>query len=206
MPRRLNATVTPPDFVFRQTGNGMIFKPLTPYAEKVTMGLLKTPRPEMFFLEPEESADFVDTMVEAGFRFKFDRALKQDQRMTNPWLAYGWVLPDGRYVPVVGEKDHPSIAASIMRIKNKAQAFRRALAKRWIRVGEATIQLPSPPDDSAFLRARDHVRETSPANEDWDIRIEWWAGKDVVSYKVPILEFMEMDGIGDLRRYPKAVW
>lgn len=128
--------------------------------------------------------------------------------MPNPWLAYGWVLPDGQYVPVDGQKhqDHKGVAAKIMRMRNKEQAFRRALDNRWIRVGEATIQLPSPPDDSAFLRAVDHVRETSPADQDWDIRIEWWVGNNVLSYKVPILEFMEMDGIGDLSRYPKEVW
>ncbi|RPJ85711.1 MAG: hypothetical protein EHM13_00275 [Acidobacteria bacterium] len=128
------------------------------------------------------------------------------RKMPNPWLAHGWVLPDGRYVPVVQRKDHKSVAASILRIHDKGKAFNRALRERWVRVGEATIQLPSPPDDSAFRRAVDHVRETSPADQDWEIRIEWWVGKQVVSYAVPILEFMELEGIGDLGRYPKAVW
>lgn len=152
--------------------------------------------------------DFPEDAVTWWYLGDKDLRLKavQGGPMPNPWLAHGWVLPDGQYIPVAEKKDHKSVAASILRMRDKSKAFDRALRERWVRVGEATIQLPSPPDNSAFLRARDHVRETSPAGQDWDIRIEWWSGNDVVSYQVPISEFMEMDDIGDLARYPKAVW
>lgn len=130
-------------------------------------------------------------------------------RMRNPWLASGWVLPDGTYVPVgkLGLPSHRREAARILGMRRPERAFDRAMKEGWVRVGEATIQLPEP-TQRAFELARDHVRETSPPNEAWDIRIEWIDERKgtVGSYRVPILEFMEMESIGDLRRYPREDW
>lgn len=129
----------------------------------------------------------------------------EDPKAPNPWLAEGWVLPNGTYVPLEARVDHKTLAAWIMRERDKGRAFRRALKERWVRVGSVTVQLPSPPDNDALLRAVEHVRETSPRVA-WDIRIEWWKGNKITSYRVPILEFMELESLGDLRRYPKEEW
>jgi hypothetical protein len=90
-------------------------------------------------------------------------------------------------------------------MRDPGRAFVKALKERWVRVGSITVQLPSPPDDSALMRAVEHVRATSPRTA-WDIMVEWWKGQKVVSYRVPILEFMELEGLTDLRRYPKEEW
>ncbi len=142
------------------------------------------------------------------FKPAFHNQTGDGRSMPNPWLASGWVLPDGRYASLDRYQDHKSLAASILKKRNKMTAFNAALKAGWVRVGQITIQLPSP-TDSAFLLARDHVRETSPMDEAWNIRIEFFdpGHKDtVVSFSVPILEFMEMEGISDLWRYPKQVW
>lgn len=126
--------------------------------------------------------------------------------MPNPWLSEGWLLPDGRYVPQERNMDHKALAALIMGMRDPGRAFVKALKERWVRVGSITVQLPSPPDDSALMRAVEHVRATSPRDQQWDIMVEWWKGQKVVSYRVPILEFMELEGLTDLRRYPKEEW
>lgn len=132
-----------------------------------------------------------------------------EESVTESWLKKGWVKPDGTFIPSEGgySTQHRHVAAKALKVRDPMQAFKSALGQGWVRVGDATIQLPTP-TDSAFLLARDHVRETSPHGEEWNIRIEWSDLKTeaVTSYRVPISEFKEMEGIGDLARYSKEVY
>jgi hypothetical protein len=131
-----------------------------------------------------------------------------ESRKQNPQVA-GWLTPGGEFIPLT-RGEHFHLAAKRLGVRTTPRATRIALEKGWVRLGDMTVQFSSKNKRKSLLMARDFYREVfADKPPKYEILVEWdvkgsFGDTDytIVSYRVPVADFLEIGGVGDLMRYP----
>jgi len=128
----------------------------------------------------------------------------------NPSQVAGWITPNGEFIPIERGREHFHTAAKRLKMKPTPRATRTALKKGWVRLGDMTVQFSLDHQEKALIAARDFYREVFGNNPpSYDIMVEWniegemWDPEyTLVSYQIPVTDFLAIDGVSDLMRYP----